>query len=88
MVRTGRAVCTNVVVMEMYFARARGCIRFEGNENIAIRLYSSIMSAAAMRYIPAFGGVACETGTGLKFTLLYLRMHIPYRVEHHFELSC
>ena len=39
------------------------------------------MSAAAMRSMPAFEGVACETGVGLKFTPLHLRMRTLYRLK-------
>ena len=62
------------------FFRSPVVSRFERSENVAIHLYtcSLIMSAAAL---PAFGSVAWGTSTGLKFSPLYLRMRIPYRLK-------
>ena len=83
-----RAMCTNMVVMhgDAFYMSVRHKVphahkpglvpvarvsRFERGENVAIHLYGSITSAVAMS---AFGGVACGTGTGLKFAPLYLHM--------------
>ena len=68
-------------------------LRFEPSENVAIHLYSSIMSAGAYprrkgrawvqgQQLPCMPGcVACGTCMGLKFTMLYLRMCILYRLK-------